>query len=73
MTKLKVEIFHDHEVDLWGFSVPLLSIIGTGCLSREDAERYVLDAIEFTLEEGDAEPTEGADIVNYELSLRKVG
>ena len=72
MAKLKVEIFHDHEVDLWGYSVPVLNIIGTGCLTREDAGRYVVEAIEFTLEE---EPTEDldADVISYDVQIAKAG
>ena len=31
VAQLRVEIFYDHEVDLWGYSVPVLSIVGTGC------------------------------------------
>lgn len=71
MAKLRAEIFYDHEVDLWGYSVPALNIIGTGCLTRQDAERFVLEAIEFTLEEEIEEPSEGAEIVTYELTLTK--
>ena len=71
MATLKAEVFYDHEVDLWGYSVPVLSIIGTGCRTRLDAERYVLDAIQFTLEEDLDEPTEGAEVVTYELTLTK--
>lgn len=62
MAQLRVEIFYDHEVDLWGYSVPVLPIIGTGCKTREDAERSVLEAIEFTLEEEIDDLTEGAEI-----------
>ncbi|MGI8774521.1 MAG: hypothetical protein ACR2KQ_05840 [Actinomycetota bacterium] len=71
MAKLKVEIFYDDEVDLWGYSIPVLSIIGTGCLTREDAERFVLDSIEFVLEEDVDEPTEGADVITYDVQLAK--
>ena len=66
-----MEIFYDHEVDLWGYSVPVLSIIGTGCLSREDAERYVQDAIQFALEEEIDDPAEGAEIVTYDITLTR--
>ncbi len=73
MASLQVEIFYDHEVDLWGYSVPVLSIIGTGCLTREDAERFVLDTIEFVLEEEVDDPHEGSEIVAFEVTLRKAG
>lgn len=71
MAQLRVEIFYDHEVDLWGYSVPVLNIIGTGCLSRQAAERFVLEAIEFTLEEEIEELSEGAEVVTYEVTLTK--
>lgn len=71
MAQLRVEIFYDHEVDMWGYSVPVLSIIGTGCLSREDAERYVLDSIEFVLEEEVEDPLEGADVITYDVQIAK--
>jgi hypothetical protein len=71
MAKLHVEIFYDHEVDLWGYSVPVLSIIGTGCLTREDAERFVLDSIEFALEEEVDDPHEGADVITYDVQIAK--
>lgn len=51
MAQLRVEVFYDHEVELWGYSVPVLNIVGTGCLTRQDAEQFVLDAVDFTLEE----------------------
>lgn len=68
---LQVEIFYDHEVDLWGYGVPVLSIVGTGCKTREDAERYVLDAIEFVLEEEIDEPSEGSEILSYDVRVAK--
>jgi len=53
-----------------GHSVPVLNIIGTGCLTREDAERYVLDAIEFTLEDEQVE-VPGTDVVTYNVEISK--
>lgn len=71
VAQLRVEIFYDHEVDLWGYSVPVLSIIGTGCKTRGDAERYVLEAIEFVLEEDVVESHEGAEVVTYDVQIAK--
>jgi hypothetical protein len=71
MAQLRVEIFYDHEVDLWGYSVPVLNIVGTGCRTREDAQRYVLDAIKFTLEEEIDDLTEGSEVVTYEVTLTR--
>lgn len=73
MAQLRVEFFYDHEVDLWGYSVPVLSIIGTGCKTREDAERYVLEAIKFTLEEEIDDLADGGEVVTYELTLTQAG
>ena len=69
--KLRVEIFPDTETGYWCYDVPALSIIGTGCLTREDAERYALEAIEFTLDAEDADPPEGAQIITYEVQIAK--
>jgi hypothetical protein len=71
LAKLPVEVFYDHEVDLWGYSVPVLNIVGTGCLSREDAERLVVETIEFVLEEEIDEPTEEAEIVSYDVQVAR--
>ena len=71
MAHLRVEIFYDHEVSMWGYGVPILNIVGTGCRTREDAERYVLDAIEFTLEEEIEDLAEDAEVVTYELTLTR--
>lgn len=73
MAQLRVEIFYDHEVNMWGYSVPALSIVGTGCKTREDAERYVLDAIEFTLEEEIDDLADGAEVLTYDIVIAKAG
>jgi isocitrate dehydrogenase len=49
-----VEVEYDHEVGLWFYSVDELNIIGTGCLTREDAERYARESIAYALEEESA-------------------
>ena len=36
---------------MWFYTVDELNIIGTGCLTREDAERYAQESIAFALEE----------------------
>lgn len=71
MMKLKVELFQDEETGQWGYDVPALNIIGTGCLTREDAEKYALEAIEFALEAEDDEPPEGAEVITYEVQIAK--
>lgn len=55
-TEYVVEVGYDHEAGLWFYEVDALNIIGTGCLSKEDAERYAQEAIAFTLEEFDDLP-----------------
>ena len=47
-----MEVSYDHETGLWFYEVDELNIIGTGCLSKGDAQRYAQDAIAFTLEDG---------------------
>jgi len=69
--KLKIEIFQDTETGQWCYDVPALSIIGTGCNSREDAERLALEAIEFTLEEENDQPAEGAEVITYDVQIAK--
>lgn len=49
-----VEISYDHEAGFWFYSVDALNVIGTGCLTREDAERYAQESIAFVLEEENA-------------------
>ncbi len=60
--KLRIEYFYDPESRGWTFVVPALHIIG-GADTREDAERQVLEAIDFTLWSDAQEPVpEGAEI-----------
>jgi hypothetical protein len=69
--KLHVELFHDNEVDQWGYAVPALSILGTGCKSREDAERFAVEAIQDLIESGDEEIEKGADVVTLDVQIAK--
>lgn len=46
-----VDIHFDDEARTWWYEVDTLNIIGTGCLTREDAERYAPEAIKFALED----------------------
>jgi len=52
---LRVEYYYDPESKNWGFQVPSLHIIG-GADTREEAERQVLDAIDFMLETENEKP-----------------
>ena len=69
--KLKIELVQDIETGYWGYDVPALSIVGTGCKSRADAEKYALEAIEFTLEAEDDDSPEGAEVLTYEVQIAK--
>ena len=60
--ELRVEYLYDPESRNWSFVVPALHIIG-GADTREDAERQVIEAIEFTLWSDAQEPApEGAEV-----------
>lgn len=48
--KLAIELYRDDEVGQWGYSVPTLSIVGTGCRNRDAAEAGAIDAIRVALE-----------------------
>lgn len=41
------------------------------CNSREDAEKFALEAIEFTLEEENDQPAEGAEVITYDVQIAK--
>ena len=41
---------------MWLYTVDELNIIGTGCQSKEDAERYAQESIAFALEEFEDPP-----------------
>jgi hypothetical protein len=69
--KLRVELFHDKETGQWGYDVPALSIVGTGCNTRDDAERFALEAIEFTLDSGDEEFSASSEVLTFDLQIAK--
>lgn len=70
--KLHVELFYDNEVDQWGYTVPALSIVGTGCNSREDAERFAVEAIQEVIESGDEEIGDGGEVITFDVKLTPV-
>ncbi len=69
--KLHVELFYEDEVRQWGYTVPALSILGTGCDSRDDAERFAIEAIQEVIESGDEEIDPGADVVTLDVRIAK--
>ena len=71
--KLQIELFYDNEVDQWGYTVPTLSIVGTGCNSRDEAERFAVEAITVTLEGETSELSHDAEIVTYDVQIARAG
>ena len=65
---LAMEIFPDDETGQWGYAVPALSIIGTGCASKEEARRLGYEAIEAALE-ATPPPAPGAEVVVFHVQL----
>ena len=67
--RLRVEYRYDPESHHWGFRVPVLHVIGGGCLTREEAQTHALDAVRFALDDDsdtDAEP--GVEATYLELA-----
>jgi len=69
--KLLVELFYDNEVNQWGYTVPALSILGTGCNSREETERFAVEAVQDVIESGDEEIEDGADVMTLDVQIAK--
>ncbi|MGI8426617.1 MAG: hypothetical protein ACR2FO_05530 [Actinomycetota bacterium] len=67
--KLAVELFHDHEVSQWGYSVPALSIIGTGCISRDEAQRFALEAVETLVQASERPAGPNSEVVFFDLQV----
>lgn len=73
MMQLKVAIFPDAGTGYWCYDVPALNVVGTGCLTREDAEKYALEAIGFALEAEGDDPPEGAEVITYVVRPERTG
>jgi hypothetical protein len=69
--QLKVELFYDNEVNQWGYTVPALSILGTGCDSRQDAERFAIEAIQDVIESGDEDIEDDAEVMTLDVQIAK--
>ena len=69
--QMRVEYIYDPESRNWCFRVPSLGIIG-GADTRDEAERAVLDAVAFTLED-EANPSNAveAEIEYLELAIKR--
>ncbi len=71
VAKLLVELFYDNEVNQWGYTVPALMIVGTGCNSREDAQKYAVEAIQDVIESGDEEIEDG-EVITFDVRLTPI-
>ena len=69
--RLRFEYIYDPESRNWCFRVPSLGIIG-GADTRGEAERAVLDAIAYALEdEPDLSSTDEAEVEYLELAIKR--
>lgn len=69
--QLRVEYLYDRESRNWCFRVPSLGIIG-GADTRHEAERAVLDAVAYALEEEpDPSSTGEAEIEYLQLAIKR--
>lgn len=69
--KLEIELFRDNEMGQWGYTIPVLSIVGTGCRDREAAEDGALDAVRFALGSQRCPSPDDSVMVEYEVRLTK--
>lgn len=69
--RLHVELFYDDEVRQWGYTVPALSILGTGCNTRADAVRFAVEAIQDVIESGEEELDADADILTLDVQIAR--
>lgn len=65
---LAMEVFPDEETGQWGYAVPALSIIGTGCSTKEEARRLGYEAITAALDEI-PRPSPGTEVVLFHVEL----
>ena len=68
--KLAMELFRDDETGSWGYRIPALSIVGTGCRSREEAQQLGYEAIGAHLED-EGSRIEG-DVVLFDVEIAPV-
>lgn len=71
--KLHVEVFYDDDVRQWGYTVPALAILGTGCNTRADAEHFALEAIQDVIESGKDDFEQGANVVTFDFQVARTG
>jgi len=66
---LAMEIFLDDETGQWGYAVPALSIVGTGCRSKEEARRLGYQAIEAHLSAVEPSDAPGVETVLFDVEI----
>ena len=71
--QVAIELFYDDEVDAWGYTVPALSIIGTGCPTRAEALQHAEESIGFVLEGGEDELSPDGEIIRLKVELTPAG
>jgi hypothetical protein len=67
--KLAMEIFFDEETKQWGYAVPALSIVGTGCRNREEAHDFGYQAIRAVLEGAPPQASPSAEVVLFDVEV----
>jgi hypothetical protein len=68
--KLAMEVFPDEDTGQWGYEIPALSIIGTGCRDKDEARRLGYQAIETALQADGDQRSPDAELVLFEVELR---
>ena len=67
--KLAMEVFPDGSTGQWGYEVPALSIIGTGCRDKDEARRLGYEAIETALQVNGDQHSPDAEVVLFDVEL----
>ncbi len=68
--RLAMEVFPDEGTGQWGYEVPALSIIGTGCRSKDEARQLGYEAIEHALQAESDQRSPDAELVLFEVELK---
>lgn len=68
--KLPMELYPDEGTGQWGYAVPALSIVGTGCRDKAEARRLGYEAIETALQADSDRRSPDAEVVLFEVELR---
>lgn len=69
VVKLAMELFFDDETKQWGYAIPALAIIGTGCRSKEEAFERGYQAIKAVLEGVPHPASPDAELVLFDVEV----